>query len=122
MGTNSPPPGDGGKIMARGSERLSARAIQSARERGLHADGKGLYLRVGPTGSKSWIFRYRSGDRQHDLGIGPYPDMTLADARERATEQRKLRLNGHDPLSTRRANRDQARLTAAKAMTFRQCA
>jgi len=44
-----------------------------------------LYLRVGPTGSKSWIYRYRSGDQQHDLGLGPYPDITLADARERAT-------------------------------------
>jgi integrase len=108
--------------MARAAERLSARTVQTVKDRGLHADGKGLYLRIGPTGSKSWIYRYRTGDRQHDLGLGPYPDITLAEARERATEQRKLRLNGHDPLLTRRASRDQARLTAAKAMTFRQCA
>ncbi|MGH7094889.1 MAG: tyrosine-type recombinase/integrase [Stellaceae bacterium] len=109
--------------MARAAERLSARTVQTVQDSGLHADGKGLYLRVGPTGAKSWIFRYRGSDgNRHDLGLGPYPDITLADARERATAQRRLRLDGHDPLQTRRAGRDQARLAAAKAMTFRACA
>src|ERR1700730_16782888 len=118
MGTNSPPPGDGGKIMARGSDRLSARAIQSAKGRGLYADGKGLYLRVGPTGSKSWIYRYRVADRQHDLGLGPYPEIGLADARERAVAQRRLRLNGHDPLTVRRS----AALDTVAAVTFAEAA
>jgi integrase len=104
--------------MARGSERLSARAIQGAKERGLHADGKGLYLRVGPTGSKSWIYRYRVADRQHDLGLGPYPEIGLADARERAMQQRRLRLNGHDPLTARRS----ASLDAVAAVTFAEAA
>src|SRR5829696_3386518 len=112
--------------MVRTAERLSARAVQTAKGEGgratLLADGKGLYLRIGPTGAKSWIYRYQDHGKQHDLGLGPYPDISLADARERAAEQRKLRLNGHDPLLTRRAGRDQARLEAAKAMTFRQCA
>jgi len=47
--------------------------------------------------------------------------ISLADARERAYAQRRLRLDGRDPLSTRRAERARARLEAAKAMTFRQC-
>jgi integrase len=104
--------------MARGSERLSARAIQSAKERGLYADGKGLYLRVGPTGSKSWIYRYRVADRQHDLGLGPYPEIGLAGARERAMVQRRLRLNGHDPLTVRRS----AALDTVAAVTFAEAA
>lgn len=108
--------------MARGAERLSARTVQTVKDRGLHADGKGLYLRIGPTGAKSWIYRYRNEGQRHDLGLGPYPDISLADARERAAEQRKLRLNGHDPLLIRRAGRDQAKLAKAKRMTFRQCA
>jgi integrase len=108
--------------MARPAERLSARTVQTVKDRGLYADGKGLYLRIGPSGAKSWIYRYRADGRRHDLGLGPYPDISLADARERATEQRKLRLNGHDPLLTRRAGRDAARLAAAKAMTFKACA
>jgi integrase len=102
--------------MARGVERLSARTVQAAKKRGLHADGRGLYLRVGPTGSKSWVYRYRVGDRQHDLGLGPFPAITLADARERALQQQRLRLNGQDPLQARRA------ATVEKAMSFEDCA
>jgi integrase len=108
--------------MARVAERLSARTVQTVKERGLYADGKGLYLRIGPSGAKSWIYRYRSAGQRHDLGLGPYPDITLADARERAAQQRRLRLNGHDPLSIRRSGQDQARLAADKATTFQACA
>lgn len=108
--------------MARAAERLSARTVQTVKEPGMYPDGKGLYLRIGPTGAKSWIYRYRSDGKRHDLGLGPYPDFTLAEARERAAEQRKLRLNGEDPLLTKRAGRDQKRLEAAKRMTFRECA
>lgn len=109
--------------MARLSERLSAKRVELATEAGMYADGHGLYLRIGPTGAKSWVFRYRNDGRRHDLGIGPYHLVSLAEARKRATEQRRLlRIDGHDPLLTRRAGRDQARLAAAKAMTFKACA
>jgi integrase len=95
--------------------------VQTVKESGLYADGKGLYLRIGPSGAKSWIYRYRNDGRRHDLGLGPYPDISLAQARDRAMQQRKLRLNGQDPLLTRRAGRDAARLAAAKAITFKAC-
>src|SRR6266568_5048691 len=111
--------------MARVAERLSARVVQTARATTrpvMLADGKGLYLRVGPSGSKSWIYRYQTGDKTHDLGLGPYPDIPLATARERATAQRRLRLDGQDPALLRRAGRDQTKLATARAMTFRQCA
>src|ERR1700739_3818793 len=86
--------------MARTAERLSARAAKTAlaaNKPRMLADGKGLYLRVGPTGSKSWVFRYQADGRRHDLGLGPYPDISLAEARERATTQRRLRLDGPRP-------------------------
>ena len=111
--------------MARVAERLSARVVQTARATTrpiMLADGKGLYLRVGPSGSKSWIYRYQTGDKTHDLGLGPYPDIPLATARERATAQRRLRLDGQDPALLRRAGRDQTKLATARAMTFQQCA
>ena len=109
--------------MPRLSERLSAKRVALTKEPGMYADGHGLYLRVGPAGAKSWVFRYRNNGRRHDLGLGPYHMVSLAEARKRATEQRRLlRLDGHDPLLTRRAGRDQARLAAAKAMTFKACA
>src|SRR5580700_2314675 len=105
--------------MARVAERLTVRRCDTAKATGrpvMLADGKGLYLRVAPSGSRSWIYRYQVGDRQHDLGLGPYPEITLADARERALTQRRLRLAGDDPLSVKRSQR------AAAVMTFADCA
>ena len=109
--------------MARLSERLSAKRVELAAKPGMYADGHGLYLRVGPAGAKSWVFRYRNNGRRHDFGLGPYHLVTLAEARKRATDQRRLlRIDGQDPLLTRRSGRDQAKLAAAKAMTFKACA
>src|SRR5437764_4885921 len=109
--------------MARLSDRLSAKRVELAATPGMYADGQGLYLRVGSGGAKSWGLRYRHNGRVHDLGLGPYHLVPLAEARKRATEQwRLLRLDGQDPLLTRRAGRDKAKLAAAKAMTFKACA
>src|SRR5689334_3858899 len=101
--------------MARARDRLSARMVQSTKEPGMYPDGAGLYLRVGPSGSKSWLYRYRSDGQRHDLGLGPYPDITLADARERAAAQRRIKIDGQDPLALRRAGRDEAKLAKARA-------
>jgi len=100
------------------------KALNIARELkpGMYSDGGGLYLRVGPTGAKSWVFRYRTGAKLHDMGLGPLHTIGLADARAKALEARKLRLDGGDPLHARHAARQATKLEAAKAMTFRQCA
>jgi integrase len=87
----------------------------------MYADGGGLYLRVAEGGSKQWIFRYTSNGRLRDMGIGPCHTLKLAEARERATEARKLRLDGIDPIAHKRALQGAAVAAAAKAMTFRQC-
>jgi integrase len=100
--------------------KLTVKGIE-AKSKGFHADGGGLYLKVTPTGTRSWVYRYFAGKR-HDLGLGPWPDISLAEARDRAAVQRRLRLDGKDPMTERRAGRDQAALKAAKAMTFRECA
>jgi integrase len=108
--------------MARVTERLTVRTIQGLKARGMHADGGGLYLRVGPTGSKSWVFRYVANGRQHDMGLGPFPDITLQMARERAQTHRRARLDGNDPLADKRAVRAAERLATAKVMNFKECA
>ena len=108
--------------MPRLVDRLSARTAQTVKDPGMYADGKGLYLRIGPTGSKSWVYRYQADGQRHDLGLGPYPDISLAAARERATAQRRLRLEGQDPLLTRRTTRHRTRLEEAKAITFKEAA
>ncbi len=107
-------------------QRLANRLIPINVERlkrpGMHADGRGLYLRVGPNGAKSWIFRFKADGKRRDMGLGGYPDVGLAEAREKAEALRKTRSGGHDPLELRRAEQQAARLNAAKTLTFRQCA
>jgi integrase len=56
------------------------------------------------------------------MGLGPTHTISLAEARDKAAECRKLRLRGVDPIAARRAERGNAQLEAARAMTFRQCA
>jgi hypothetical protein len=80
--------------MARQLNRLSSLAVQRAKKPGMYADGAGLYLRVAPGGSRQWIFRYVTHGRMRDLGIGPAHTLSLAEARERAVDARKLRLDG----------------------------
>lgn len=113
--------------MARQMERLSPGKVQkvTASKPGkpeFVADGRGLYLRIGATGSKSWIFRYMLGGKSHDMGVGPYPEIGLAEARERCMVQRRIKLDGADPIGTRRAERLAQSLADAKATTFEQAA
>ena len=91
---------------------LSARRVESAGP-GKHGDGRGLILVVKPTGARSWVLRYQLKGRRRDLGLGPYPEVALAHAREKALEARRLIAEGIDPLSERKK---------IKLLTFRVAA
>ena len=108
--------------MARTLNRLSAFKVEKAKEPGMYGDGGGLYLRVAEGGSKQWIYRYVTNGRPRDMGIGPVHVLTLAEAREKAREASRLRLEGIDPIAAKHAQRAAAVVAAASAMTFRQCA
>jgi integrase len=86
------------------------------------ADGGGLYFRVTPSGGRGWIFRYMLDGKRHDLGLGPYPAVTLADARERALAARRQVIDKIDPVADRVRATLERKKKAAKAMTFAQCA
>lgn len=60
-------------------------------------DGSGIHLLVHPNGSKYWRLQYRFGGKQKMLALGVYPDVSLADARARRDEARKLLANSIDP-------------------------
>ncbi len=60
-------------------------------------DGNGMHLLVHPNGSRYWRLQYRYGGKQKMLALGVYPDVSLADARARRDEARKLLANGIDP-------------------------
>ena len=66
-------------------------------------DGEGMVLLVHPNGSKYWRLRYRFGGKEKMLALGKYPDVSLADARARRDEARKLLANGVDPSENKKA-------------------
>src|SRR5262245_39242661 len=107
--------------IARPLHRLTAIKVARTRAPGMYADGGSLYLRIAPGGSKQYVFRYIRAGHLHDMGIGPTHTLTLVEARERATEARKLLLDGIDPLASKRTRFAALRAAEAKAMTFQQC-
>ncbi|EAN2926323.1 integrase arm-type DNA-binding domain-containing protein [Salmonella enterica] len=66
-------------------------------------DGDGMVLLVHPNGSKYWRLRYRFGGKEKMLALGKYPEVSLADARARRGEARKLLANGVDPSENKKA-------------------
>jgi integrase len=84
--------------------RLTVAKVKAA-EPGKHPDGANLWLQVGPNGSKSWYLRYTLNGRSREMGLGPYPLVGLAEARDKATVQRRLLLDGVDPIDARKAKR-----------------
>jgi integrase len=89
---------------------------------GYYCDGMGLYLQVSKTGSKSWIMRYTLAGKSCEMGLGSCLTFTLAEARHRATAQRKLLTDGIDPLATKRGNLLIKRLADANVITFDKAA
>ncbi|MHB1400668.1 MAG: tyrosine-type recombinase/integrase [Trichloromonadaceae bacterium] len=80
--------------------KLSAIAVKKLEPREksftIH-DGGGLYLRVLPGGTKSWLYMYTIAGRKRWYGLGTWPDVSLADARGKLSEARKLVKAGKDP-------------------------
>src|SRR3981189_2467074 len=108
--------------MARTVGKLTAITVSRATRRGYYGDGGGLYLQVSGSGTKSWVFRFKDAGRLREMGLGPLHTIGLAEARQRAQDCRRSRLDGLDPIEARRAQRTAAKLDAAKAVTFKACA
>jgi integrase len=119
------------------------KALNVAREKrpGSYGDGGGLYLQVAAGGAKSWIFRYwvaqrdaatgalvrdsvtgKVKGRSREMGLGSFATVSLAEARDRALECRKLRAREIDPIEAREAARRAAALERAKFLKFKDAA
>lgn len=81
---------------------LTAKKVSSLREPGFYGDGEGLYLKVGTGGAKSWILRTVVHGRRRDLGLGSASLTSLAEARTKAREFRKIAREGGDPDTIRK--------------------
>src|SRR5262249_31703103 len=100
-------PDRGSFCMARHfKKRAENRLVDTAlpKRAGKYADGKGLWLYVTPRGSRSWVFRYKPNLREPEkaegfMGLGSYPAVSLATAREKAQQAREDIARGKDPIT-----------------------
>jgi integrase len=107
--------------MARKISRLKAVHLDK-KQPGMHCDGLGLYLQVTDSGSRSWVYRFKLKGRSRDMGLGSLVDVSLAEAREKATDARRLLRERKDPIENRKAQQAADRLAEAQSKTFRQAA
>lgn len=108
--------------MARPINKLSARFVATVSDKGRYADGLGLYLQVGDSANKAWIYRFKRLGKERQMGLGPVHSTTLSEARIKAAECRKLLLEGLDPIDMRRRERTNLRAETLKVHTFKECA
>ena len=107
--------------------RLTALQIKNEARPGFYSDGEGLYLQIGPTGTKSWVFKYTIRGKRRGMGMGPvdladygktgrhvakwgeitltWGSLTLAEARTEAAKLAALVRSGIDPLEAKEAER-----------------
>ena len=80
----------------------------------------GLHLQITPTNAKSWVLRTKIGDRRRHIGLGGYPDVPLASARDKARVAREMILEGIDPVEDRKAKAEALRAAQKHGLTFRE--
>ncbi len=114
--------------MPRIAKELGPLAVKRVTKAGLHPVGgvAGLMLQVSPTGTRSWLLRVKVGSKRREIGLGAFPGVTLALAREKAQTTRDDIANGIDPVAQRAAARqtivEQQQEEKALAWTFQRCA
>jgi integrase len=110
--------------MPKKAKELSALEVRRLTNPGLHAVGgtAGLLLQVSPVGARSWILRTIVGTKRRDIGLGGFPDVSIAQAREKARELKEQIRQGVDPVAQRKAARASVLAEQAKEITFDESA
>lgn len=113
-----------GDDMARKAKELGALEVGRLNSPGLHAVGgvAGLALQVTDKGARSWILRVLIGGKRRDMGLGGYPDVTLAGAKDAARAARLKIKEGIDPIEDAKAKRSALYAARAASMTFSEAA
>ena len=95
----------------RKQQALSAMMVRTVTRPGMYADGNGLNLKVEPSGSgaKRWVQRVTIAGQRRNMGLGGYPAVSLAEARDLAAENQRLIRQGRDPLAERRQAAEELR-------------
>lgn len=106
------------------AKELKALTVQRLTEPGIHLVGgvPGLALQVLPSGGRSWVLRLPPiAGKRREMGLGPYPGVTLAMARQKAAEAREQVEDGIDPIDQRQEAKRALAAQQAKALTFAEC-
>ena len=103
---------------------LDYRTTLNLKKHGRYTDSltKGLQLLYKPSETKYWLLRFAFNGKRHELGIGPFPEITPKEARQIAQEARTLLAKGENPLTSKLAQKAQIRALARKKITFRDFA
>lgn len=124
---------DKNNLMPKKAKELSALSVAKIKENGRHAVGgvDGLHLRI-VNNSRSWVLRVVIGQRfdesgkqrvhRRDIGLGSYPEVSLAEARTKAQEMKAQIRNGIDPIQQKRDQLQTLRIQKLRDRTFRECA
>ncbi|SFO82021.1 Phage integrase family protein [Qipengyuania nanhaisediminis] len=102
--------------MAGTGNRLTKSLIKALPNGTVKGDGGNLWIASSKTGRKRWEFRYTFGGKRHCMGLGPWPEVDLVEARDKAFENRKLLISGIDPLAEKQMHKPR------KITTFREVA
>ena len=95
---------------------LTASQVKAHTLPGMHGDGRGLYLRVAKGGSKGWILRIAIDGRRRDIGLGGFPAVSPAKARQLADAHRLAVAEGRDPLAEKHREKMPTFAEAARAV------
>jgi len=110
--------------MPKKARELSALEVKRLVEPGFYSVGgvAGLHLQVTKTGARSWILRILVGNKRRDVGLGGYPDVQLAQARDKARDVREKVAQGIDPVAERQSARSALLAQQMRSITFKQAA
>lgn len=105
--------------MPKRAKELSAVEVRRL-ERGVHAVGgvADLLMQVTDNGAQSWLLRVRVGDKRREIGLGAFPEVNLAKAREKAAETKEAIRRGIDPVEARKAAKSALIASQRQGLTF----
>ena len=85
------------------NDKLLQKLIRDAKAPSMLRVDSGLYIQIGANRTTAWVFRFQIAGKRREMGLGSYPELSLAEAGEKAGEARRLIAQGEDPIALRQA-------------------